>query len=272
MIIGLSAFLVLLVAIFYFAAYLGPNFKINAGPDPKGWRNKIKDVMRLLIVFTCALIVMVIVLKMKVGVYAYKFAFFCYIAYAVYRIITSIGKNDSAPKRITASVCAFLVGSGWIVYPHRITIDLAALAVTIWLIGMLGNLSFVKISIFSTAIVLYDAIHVFGTHLMQKAAGGIVQSGIPAMIDLVYFQMGVGDIVLPGMAVVFGIRLAKELKVPILGAAGILGYVIGLFVTLAVLFVSQYPQPATIYLIPSVFVFLLAAAWAKGVFSKFVHS
>jgi hypothetical protein len=57
---------------------------------------------------------------------------------------------------------------------------------------------------------------------------------------------GVGDLVFPGLIIMLAYRTYGKL-----GAAGsISGYLLGMIITLVVLFYSDFPQPATIYLIP----------------------
>ncbi|MFA5987210.1 MAG: presenilin family intramembrane aspartyl protease [Candidatus Paceibacterota bacterium] len=183
-------------------------------------------------------------------------------------------------SRIISVTTSATINLGWFVYPNWITIDLAETCVAMHFFVAYRNIKLKQCAVITLGIMTYDALMVFGTGLMQKVAGGLTVGGkavIPALIMIpkslsldgkTLFCMGLGDIVLPGFIVVYAMRQALKHKAPSLAIGACLGYVAGSVIALSLFFVFKSPQPATIYLMPGVFVGFFSAAWYKGLLNE----
>lgn len=160
----------------------------------------------------------------------------------------------------------------WLVFPNWLTLDIAAVALSVGALIVLRKTIFEEALIFSAGIVVYDVINIFGTKMMQRAAEGMM--GLPNIIYIpslyafpakISLIVGVGDVVLPGLTVIIAARLARRFGKPLLGLAAIIGYEIGFAISLAVLYATRFPQPATLYLIPTTLLCFALAAKLLGV-------
>lgn len=157
----------------------------------------------------------------------------------------------------------------WLTYRNWITMDIVVFAMALMMLLGFRNITYQQCVVVSAAIMVFDAISVFGTkHMVVYAESAATNNGIMLNVPMGFspdaaqaFSLGLGDIVSPGLIVLLACRLYKAR-----GAAGaIAGYVVGMVVTLVVLIVFQFPQPATIYLLPATFAgFLLSTGdWKR---------
>ncbi len=164
-----------------------------------------------------------------------------------------------------------IVAFSWLVDPNWIAINAAAAVLVIFILSSSGILTIRSLVIVALGVMLYDIVAVFVTGTMQKVAFGVVQDTpllfkVPSEFDLnsaILFKLGLGDVVLPGFIVMVAALEARRFGLRSLFTFTVIGYFIGLIITLAILFVTYLPQPATIYLIPSTFGAFLFAAWRK---------
>jgi signal peptide peptidase-like protein 3 len=91
--------------------------------------------------------------------------------------------------------------------------------------------------------------------------------GFPASLALAarpVMMLGLGDIVIPGLAVMIGFREARRHGRAMLAAGPWIGWLVGLAVTVAVMCATGKPQPATLYLVPTTLGGLILASWRTG--------
>lgn len=146
----------------------------------------------------------------------------------------------------------------WIFFPGWITADIFGVIAAVMILVLYRNLSAPLCLAVSIGIIVYDAFHVFGTRIMQEVAFGsgatalglltIPESLSSTAAPLV--EIGVGDLVTPGLIVMLAYRIGKVRS----AAGAIIGYVVGIALTMWVNIHFDFPQPATIYLIPGVWV------------------
>jgi hypothetical protein len=157
-------------------------------------------------------------------------------------------------------VLGALIGPLWLVWPSWFTYDLvgilvAAIATAVMRPGLMPIAYAVM-----AGVVCYDVVNVFGTGLMQKVALGMEHHTIlPALFiaprDSLWFTsdlfknssgiLGLGDIVFPGWLVIEAYRRGFLLGV-------LAGYMIGLFMAFAVAWSYHKAMPATLFIIPMV--------------------
>ncbi len=179
------------------------------------------------------------------------------------------GMKSFSARRVIFQACLLLASASWIFYPNWLTIDVSALLFALMLLIHLRNFTLKSVTVLAAAIMLYDALMVFGTQTMQKAAGRFTELPvmliIPGSLSLntePILRIGLGDIVLPGVIVMLAFRKSVFYRNFNLAAASMCGYSFGYLITLFVLYVAKFPQPATIYLIPGAWLgFMLAAYW-----------
>ncbi len=189
--------------------------------------------------------------------------------------IFGIGRSLSPFQQSMGKVSGWMIVLGmtaaWIFHPSWLTFDVAASAAVLWMLVSVSIANFGTAMITSGGVMIYDAISVFQTHKMielVKATSGIpIMVMQPSSLSLhaqITFAMGLGDIVLPGLVVMFAFRAAKRCGGKAIAVGTILGYVMGLFATLLALHITGSPQPATIYLMPGVLIGYAVAAYATG--------
>lgn len=174
---------------------------------------------------------------------------------------SAAGLSWNVWKKILVNALGIAITVSWIIFPNWLTIDLAGLFFAILILILVSKRMTLKPTIIiSAAVIIYDTINVFGTEMMQGAASNFTKLPIllivPSNFSLSgrpFFSLGLGDIVLPGLTVMLALKMAREYSAPNFSTFTLLGYIIGLLITLFAMSVTNSAQPATIYLIPSVF-------------------
>jgi len=181
-------------------------------------------------------------------------------------------------KRWGRWLLAFVITLAWLVWPNWVTLDIAAVCMTIVFLVNFRDVSFKSAAIISLIVMIYDVVSVFGTGVMQKVASGVLGS-VPMLLIVPRsfalqseraFALGLGDIVIPGILIMIALREAKNYTNTKAGWMTILGYVVGCILTFIVVVISKAPQPATIYLIPCTFLFLWLAVRGTPMQDKFL--
>lgn len=169
----------------------------------------------------------------------------------------------------------FLAANAWALNANWLTIDLAAGLMGVMLLMQFRSVSFRATAIISIAIMIYDAVMVFGTGTMQKAASGFLElpvlfkiPGSLSLTDKPLMHMGLGDIVLPGVIIMMAMRNSLKHKNFNLAGSAMAGYVVGFIITTLVMAIFQFPQPATIYLIPCTQFGFIFSAWKNGLWKE----
>lgn len=184
---------------------------------------------------------------------------------------------------VSSGLSGLLVVAPAFLWPSWFTTGLCASIVAVGLLIVISMVRFrdkIGLSLWHCAallvgIVIYDVFAVFFTPMMEDVALTLSGTGssLPIMISFPEslnwdaeprFMLGLGDIVLPGIAVMIGFREARRYGRPALVIGPCLGYVVGMAATTAVMTFTHEPQPATLYLVPGVLAGLVIAARYVG--------
>lgn len=180
-------------------------------------------------------------------------------------------------------VCYALAGVVGLFYfssKHWILNNLLGIAFAIYGVEKISLGSFKIGAIMLGGLFFYDIFWVYGTDVMltvaksidapikllfPKAQADITEGGFP------YSLLGLGDIIVPGIFLALAYRFdvymekKKERKrKPAYFIAGLVSYVIGLLATVIVMKVFNAGQPALLYLVPSVLLFVYGTSFLKG--------
>jgi hypothetical protein len=191
--------------------------------------------------------------------------------------------------RKTQWVAAALLASCVLLWEHFQgwpLVDLvAALLALVTLLAMQFRQSFLRLSLVLTLLAgLYDAVQVYGTGNMVKAAnlmsGLHTPSGKPATLPLLIIvpstwswqsspagELGVGDVLVSGLLVIVAARLSRRTGQHWLYRAALVGFSLGLVTAWTVVFLTNSAQPATIYLVPAITGAVCWAARRTGTWS-----
>ncbi len=185
-------------------------------------------------------------------------------------------------RLVNLSVVALIVVT--IVSQSWITNDIC----TLTLVFMYGvttqpRVSFTRLSIILLiGAVLYDAVQVYATGAMQQRVERVASkpTGLAGMafiipenlghmvVDLQHDAaalIGTGDILLGCIMAVSAGRVAQRTNVPRIKWAAYCGFVLAMTLGLAAALIFKIDQPATIYLVPCIWLLVQFAAWRAGV-------
>jgi presenilin-like A22 family membrane protease len=182
------------------------------------------------------------------------------------------------------------MGTSWVAWPSWVTIDLAGVLITALVLVVVSQVSIRLLSLAAVGFVSYDVLNVFVTGFMQKAAakalpvtttvneatGDVAVRIMPRLPSLIVIPnswgwsadaalfLGLGDVILPGMLIIAGARLAVAHGDRRFWVGPFGGYALGMIVANVTVVVSRSPQPATLYLVPAVIGGLLWAGRRHG--------
>ena len=285
-------FIFAITATYFFAGYLA--YEKGAGKSVDGdqlisgffktdgsQKDILKKSLLIALVFTAILFVHVILLKFRISPLK-PISIYCSLV-IIWTLTHSILELAGIKKFgwligwLLRLLIPFLITYGWNYYPNYLTINLTAFLMTLWFLIQFRNIRLIQLIPFLIGILIYDAVAVFKTEMMQAVAKFAVDRSLPMLFIVPasfslssqrFFGLGMGDVIFPGLIIMIGIRKAKHYKNKLLGILPMIGYIIGLLATLAVLFLTRFPQPATIYLFPFTLAGLFLAAWITGVKKK----
>lgn len=169
---------------------------------------------------------------------------------------------------------------------HWITNNLIGVAFSVFAIESLHLGSFKAGLILLSGLFVYDVFWVFGTDVMTTVAKTI---DAPILLqfpqDLLrngwldatkHGMLGLGDIVIPGIFVALlyrfdnyvGAKKGSKSKSRFYFIAVVVGYMLGLFVTMAIMHYFKSAQPALLYLVPACIIIPLLLSLIRGEFSE----
>jgi len=188
---------------------------------------------------------------------------------------------------IIAFMWTSIVGISHLYRRHWISNNLIGIAFSIYGIENLHLASFKAGLLLLSGLFVYDVFWVFGTDVMTTVAKTI---DAPILLqfpqDLLrngwldankYGMLGLGDIVIPGIFVALLYRFdhyigskksEKERKSRFYFYAVVIGYMIGLLVTMGVMHYFKSAQPALLYLVPACIIIPLFLALIRGEFRE----
>ncbi len=151
---------------------------------------------------------------------------------------------------------------------HWMVNNLLGLAGGLGVLRLLRHVPIRGLAFFSALVLGYDAFHVFGSGMMRQAAEEAQYTPsvlyIPAADLTPLFALGMGDIIIPGLVVLAGMRLAQTNDRPSIRTGAFVGNIVGQVVMLVALGLFDHPQPALIYLLPCTWLGILIGARAGG--------
>lgn len=180
----------------------------------------------------------------------------------------------SSSEAVSAVLCcsvAYLYHSS----RHWVANNAFGIAFSVIGIKLLSPGSFTNAAILLCGLFVYDVFWVFGTDVMVTVA-----KSFTAPIKLLFIRdwaappekmfslLGLGDIVIPGIFVAMTLRFQKHGKS--LFVWTLIGYVLGLVATVAVMLMFNAAQPALLYLVPSCLLSSCAGAWSKGALPQWI--
>ncbi|KAI6175976.1 hypothetical protein M3Y97_00748800 [Aphelenchoides bicaudatus] len=188
---------------------------------------------------------------------------------------------------IIAFLFTSVVGISHLYRRHWITNDLIGIAFSIYGIENLHLASFKAGLLLLSGLFVYDVFWVFGTDVMTTVAKTI---DAPILLqfpqDLLrngwldatkYGMLGLGDIVIPGIFVALLYRFdhyvgqkkpADQRKSRFYFYAVVVGYMVGLLVTMGIMHHFKSAQPALLYLVPACIIIPLLLALVRGEFKE----
>ncbi|CAD5219438.1 unnamed protein product [Bursaphelenchus okinawaensis] len=186
----------------------------------------------------------------------------------------------------TLLLTGIFVGVSHLYRRHWITNNLLGIGFSVYGIENLHLASFKAGLFLLIGLFFYDIFWVFGTDVMTTVAKSIdapILLQFPQDILRVgwfeaskYSMLGLGDIVVPGIFVALlyrfdhyvGSKKTEKSKNRYYFAAVIVGYMVGLLVTMGVMHHFKAAQPALLYLVPSCIIIPLILAVIRGEFSE----
>lgn len=281
-------FVFAITATYFLAGYLA--YEKGAGKSIDGDKlisgffktdGSLKDILKksllIALFFTAILFVHVILLKAKISPLK-PMSIYCSLV-VIWTLVRSILELMQVKKFgwLLKISLPLLITYSWIYFPNYLTINLTAFLMALWLLIQLRNISLIHLIPFLIGILIYDAVAVFKTEMMQAVAKFAVDRSLPMLFIVPtsfslaspkFFGLGLGDVIFPGLIIMIGIRKARYYKNKLLGILPVIGYIVGLLITLVALFLTKFPQPATIYLFPATLGGLFLAAWITGLKQK----
>ena len=249
----------------------GPSVEIDSGESRNMWR----DVAGIVIIMSMVLTLMVLAFKFIPNAIAGFFYFITVLILThllLYLRRIGVGKNPSIPTLratgfyvLLATVITFV----WATKRNWLIQDLVNLSAGLWILVTWKNISLRWCLTISVAIVIYDVTAVFFSGQMIELATAVTEDYpfmmvvIPESLSLSAAPMitiGVGDLVLPGAVILLAHRLYGKRG----SWMSIAGYLLGVLVAVLALTIYQFPQPATLYLIPMT----LLGLWIAGRLSR----
>ncbi|KAL6784921.1 PSL1 [Auxenochlorella protothecoides x Auxenochlorella symbiontica] len=185
-----------------------------------------------------------------------------------------------SPLEIVLSAAAALFSAWYLKQRHWFASNVLGLAFSLQGIEHLSLGSVAVGVILLAGLFFYDIFWVFFTPVMVSVAKNFdapIKLLFPRFLQDAegkeqFSMLGLGDIVIPGIFVAIVLRydIAHGRQTRFFRSS-FLGYVVGLTATIMVMNAFKAAQPALLYIVPSVFLFTLAAAALKGKVSHLLY-
>jgi len=233
-----------------------------------GLKKNVKDILSVFAIYMLGFLV--IILALKYGHLPPQALVFFATFYLFFLAGQIIFKERQNAKTISI-VPAFLLSSGWIVFPSLITKDITGIFVAFAALTLVWEmkLTFRQTLLIALGMTAFDVTNVYFTglmmHLIEQLQIGttpLTLSVTPEIGEHIKITMiGLGDIIFPGSLIIYAYRTAKQYAKNSLWICSLFGYFVGLLIT--IIMVNFFgSQPATLFLYPGVFLgFWLALVW-----------
>lgn len=195
-------------------------------------------------------------------------------------------KTKVTALHLLSAILAAAIGVIHLIFNHWSSNNLLGMAFAMQGIEMLSLGSFVNGFVLLSLLFVYDVFWVFGTNVMvtvAKSIDGPIKLIFPKEVGT--SMLGLGDIVVPGIFIALMLRLDEHLAKTSGKAAGhpskhlpagdtfyfnvtMVGYIVGLLATVAVMYWFEAAQPALLYLVPTCLGAPMTAAFLKGQFAQ----
>ncbi|AKM82303.1 TPA: hypothetical protein DD449_04390 [Candidatus Berkelbacteria bacterium] len=260
--------LIIILAVFFVAT------KIDFGINHRSEKEK-PSVGRLVYWIVIIFLVFTLLLTMSIYILTHHVSFLpsvlmvtnWLITYFLFKFGLTVLKPGWRP--IVAILSASLILAMELRFPHHwLMINLSSAIMCAFFLVFFKRISFWQTIVIAIGCTAYDVWAVWGTQQMltlSKYSQGLQTAiSVPTGANSL-FQLGAGDIIFPGLAVMMAINFARKVQKPLLAYAALTGYAIGYFLTVLAVIITGNPQPATIYLFPSIFALFLLAARRENV-------
>ncbi|MDO8521328.1 MAG: presenilin family intramembrane aspartyl protease [bacterium] len=194
---------------------------------------------------------------------------FTIVTYRFFLFLFEIARHSATKlsTRLLAVTFGCTITALWTLYPNWLTINIAAALVAVTMLLLLQTIPLRTMTVVAVGVTIYDVVAVFSTGQMIAVAGAAkdlpMMLIIPQSFDLASTpaqMLGLGDIVIPGAIIMAALKKNIRNVYPFT----LLGYFIGLTTAIGVVYLTRFPQPATIYLVPGVLFGLVWAAHRVG--------
>ena len=190
-------------------------------------------------------------------------------------IISLLGEKIRAPFNLfLGTFVASALVLGTILSKSLVLLDLCGIVLVIQLLVVLRLIKFASICLLCLVLFLHDAIHVFGTGLMQATAERALSGNLKLPMAIIITTkhssqgIGLGDIFLPGLLMMVAFREHREFHIPAFPLMTFVGIVIGMIFSAIALQIAQSPQPAMVYVLPTTMLAFVLFAWKKGILHR----
>lgn len=166
-------------------------------------------------------------------------------------------------KDFIGSILAIALGAWYFFSGHWIANNFVALTLAILAIELIRLNKFKNGFLLLCGLFIYDIFWVFGTQVMVTVAKTLdapIKVTFPrdflihGIFGKQFGLLGLGDIVVPGLFIAMLLRF--DLKLNRQGSriyflTGYIAYIFGIVTTFIVMYISEHPQPALLYLVPA---------------------
>jgi minor histocompatibility antigen H13 len=175
---------------------------------------------------------------------------------------------------VVGGVVATIIAYVWLTNPNWLIVDFIALCIITNTLIAFPRISLKTLIVVCFALIIYDVLGVYVFGVMQDFAYKAYLINMPLLIVIPktlslqetqrLFMLGLGDIIIPGLLIREEILRAKENivtahiwnNIPLMPVVLSVGYVFGFAAVQGVLYYTHKPQPALVFLLPSMLILL----------------
>ncbi len=181
---------------------------------------------------------------------------------------------------ILGLIVALLMSFFWLTQPNWLIIDIIGIFIILQLLLGLPRIFLKNLILICIGYLVYDFVAVYFLSTMQEGAVAAVENRLPMLIMIpdafslttnhMLFAMGLGDIALPAILIREELWRSKEydfpkiIGLPLMPLVLFFGYIIGSVGAGMAVYVFKSPQPALVFIIPSMLLCLGLAYFIVG--------
>ncbi|MBI2551873.1 hypothetical protein HYW17_01060 [Candidatus Uhrbacteria bacterium] len=212
--------------------------------------------------------IVVQVIEQRTGLRIFLIAsYWCGVRLLVLLVQETMGDSrNSVVWCVTSWSIPTIITAGWMGFPNWVTLNSTGIMIVCAMLITMRHISPRAVVIISFVIMVFDIVAVYASDIMLKIVG--VYDGMPGMLWVPkdwslaggfgvqnrIMDLGLGDLFFPGLSMIYIARIALEKNAIASVVGAYLGYIFGGAIAMSVSAVTHTGQPATIFLIPAVFV------------------